>query len=211
MNALNRLRSSIPGRGRPSALDAMPPWMAPEEFSQLRAVVQSLRPRRVLEWGAGGSTRALLADSPFIERYHAIEHDEAWARRVRDQSTDMRLTVHWVAPDLPPPTWPRERKAFKDAEKAWHDACERDPAIMASYVAHAATLEPDGFEFILVDGRARVFCLDEAWKLIQPGGAIVVHDAQRSAYHPTLERLGQPIFLDPWSQGQICLLVKPRA
>jgi hypothetical protein len=59
-----------------------------------------------------------------------------------------------------------------------------------------------------VDGRARCFCLKEGFDLLRPGGVIVLHDAQRADYHDAVKSLGEAIFLEPWKQGQICLVRK---
>jgi len=38
---------------------------------------------------------------------------------------------------------------------------------------------------------------------------LIVHDAQRPVYHPTLNEIGRAVFLEPWVQGQVCLVRKP--
>ena len=48
------------------------------------------------------------------------------------------------------------------------------------------------------------------WGLLAPGGVLVVHDAQRDRYRSALMGLGpEPCWLDPWVQGQICVVRKP--
>ena len=39
-------------------------WMDPAEFSQMLAILYTLEPRQCLEWGSGGSTKAVLAACP---------------------------------------------------------------------------------------------------------------------------------------------------
>jgi hypothetical protein len=205
MTLTRRVAQAIGLEQEPWPGDPMPPWMDPIEFSQLLAVVHALGPKRVLEWGAGGGTKRLLASAPSVERYVSVEHEGAWADRVRSTVTDPRLELHHIAPSIPPAPWPDERRARNKAEAAWHMACEHDPAIMAEYVAFPRTLG-ETFDLILVDGRARVHCLREAIELVRPGGVIVTHDAQREVYRPALEQIGTPIWLDPWRQGQICIV-----
>ena len=81
---------------------------------------------------------------------------------------------------------------------------------MADYVARPGQLGME-FDFVLVDGRARIHCLVEGWKLLRPGGVILIHDAQRPEYHDTVRSLGRAVFLEPWEQGQICFVRKPEA
>jgi len=90
---------------------------------------------------------------------------------------------------------------------AWDASGEVDPGVMAHYVAFPATLNQQ-FDFVLVDGRARCFCLKAGWELLRPGGVIVLHDAQRTQYHDAVRALGRAVFLEPWKQGQLCLVRK---
>jgi predicted O-methyltransferase YrrM len=62
------------------------------------------------------------------------------------------------------------------------------------------------FDVALVDGRARTHCLRKAFRLVRPGGVVILHDAQREEYHATVEALGGGLYLQPWVQGQVCLL-----
>jgi len=179
-------------------------WMDPVEFSQLRAIIESLAPRVCLEWGSGGSTQTLLAECPFIEEYISVEHNRAWHDRVKVAVTDPRLRLFYVGADKP-------LGAAKPSQKeieAWDLRAELEPDIMASYVGHPATLGKK-FDFVLVDGRARNFCIKAGYELLRSGGVLVVHDAQREEYEPILRGFPRPIFLTPWRQGQICFVRKP--
>ena len=181
--------------------DDLIPYMDPVELSQLLAILETLAPARILEWGSGGSTVAMLERCPFIERLVSLEHDRAWYERVRDRLEDPRLELHLVEPDLAAPT---ELEAYK----AWAHRAEHDPALLASYVGLPASLGTT-FDFVLVDGRARCLCIAAGWSLLRPGGCLVVHDAQRELYHPALRALGaRPVFLEPFFNGQICLVRK---
>jgi predicted O-methyltransferase YrrM len=180
-------------------------WMDPSEFSQLLTAVFAVHPARVLEWGSGGSTRALLEQCPFIERYVSIEHDPEWYALVKARVTDPRLSLHHVPPALPPPP----RGAKRSVVQEWNLRAERELAVMAQYVAFPRTLGLT-FDFVLVDGRARTFCLREGFELLAPGGVLVLHDAQRAEYHDAVRALGTSLFLTPWTAGQICLIHKPR-
>jgi hypothetical protein len=177
--------------------------MAPEEYTQLLGALRELRPRRFLEWGTGGSTAQLLADCEFIERYVAVEHDRDWFERVRAVVGDPRLELHHVPPAEPPP----RRGLFKHRLIAWNARAERDPAVLADYVALPKTLGIS-FDGVLVDGRARRFCLPAGWALLRSGGLLVLHDAQRADYRDALFSLGAPRLLEPWSRGQVALLTK---
>ncbi|MFO7567842.1 MAG: class I SAM-dependent methyltransferase [Enhygromyxa sp.] len=180
------------------------PYMDPGEFAQLLAVLETLAPARILEWGSGGSTKAILERCPFVERLVSLEHDRAWHQRVRELVSDPRLELHLFEPAEPMPAQ-TEREAYN----AFVDRAERERELFASYIDFPASLDAI-FDFVLVDGRARSFCIAAGWELLRPGGVLVVHDAQRREYHPALAELGaRPVFLEPFVNGQICLVRKP--
>lgn len=189
----------------PIVVGGLAVYMHPVELSQLLAIVHALGPRRCVEWGSGGSTLAILDAAPRIERYVSIEHDPAWHGRVASLARDPRLSLHLVEPD--------EALTLKAPSReqviAWEATAEQDEAVMQRYVRFAASLG-GAFDFALVDGRARRFCLATGYELLRPGGVVVLHDAQRPQYHDALAALGpRPVFLEPWHQGQIALVRKP--
>lgn len=185
------------------AAEALPVYMDPIEFSQLLAIVHALAPKRCLEWGSGGSTRALLERCPFIEQYVSVEHDGEWYKQVRQQVHDPRLDLHHVAPDKPMGPGQHSHPEIV----AWDANAEVDREVLAQYIGYPATLGQE-FDFVLVDGRARRFCLAAGWELLRRGGVMVLHDAQRTQYHDAVQALGPALFLEPWKQGQICLMRK---
>ena len=176
--------------------------MSDVEFSQVLAVFETLAPKLCLEWGSGGSTRVLLERCPFIESYLSIEHDEVWYETVREQITDLRLQLHCVPPDDPLPP-----DATRKAEIEWCARAEVDRAMFKSYVERPRTLH-SSYDLVIVDGRARNFCLAEGYDLLRPGGVLLLHDAQREDYHAAVRQLGRALFLEPWSQGQVCIVRK---
>lgn len=182
------------------------PYMAPVEWSQLLAIVESVQPRRMLEWGSGGSTRTILASCPYLDHLVSIEHDPAWHARVLDEVRDRRLELHLVRAPVAPPPPGRSRRA-REALKAWNEAAEHDTAAWRKYAELPLCLGVR-FDLVLVDGRARRACLEVGWEVLAHGGVLVLHDAQRVLYHDALRRLGRVVFLEPWAQGQIALVRK---
>ena len=178
-------------------------WMDPIELSQLRAIIETLAPRVCLEWGSGGSTQTLLESFPFIERYVSVEHNKEWHDKVKAQVTDPRLSLFHVAPDQPLELAKPSQKQLE----AWDLRAELTPEVMASYVGLPRTLDLV-FDFVLVDGRARNFCVREGYRLLRSGGVLVVHDAQREEYAAVLAEFPRSVFLTPWRQGQIWFVRK---
>lgn len=182
-------------------------WMSDGEYGQIRAILESVRPKAVVEWGSGGSTKFFLADHPFIERYVSVEHDGAWVDKVRGEVEDPRLEYHLVEPDVPCPAFdwhkPKERAWFK----AWKARAETDPSVMASYIAKPSTLL-ESCDLAFVDGRARSFCIREGFRLLRPGGVVVLHDAEREEYHAAMNGCGRAVFLPGWELGQVAMVRK---
>ena len=52
--------------------------------SHYRRLLERVRPRRILEWGPGESTRVAL-ESPTLERIVSIEHNPKWLPQIQDQ------------------------------------------------------------------------------------------------------------------------------
>lgn len=205
------------GIGRPAPELAGPPempvWMHPIEFSQVRAVLFAVSPRAMVEWGSGGSSRAWLEALPGLRRLCSVEHDAAWGQRVRAAITDPRFSLLLRPPpdDAPEPDHRPGDKQTADAHRAWCMRCEDDPELMQHYVQAPRELVADvgAFDVALVDGRSRTHCLHEAFRIVRPGGVVILHDAQRDEYHLTVEELGGGLYLQPWVQGQVCLLRVP--
>lgn len=181
-------------------------YMDPVEYSQIAAALTALQPRRLLEWGSGGSTIDFLKRYPSIEQMVSVEHHPLWYEKVKAATSDPRLSYHLKAPTSPEP----EKQLFglsKRARLAWRRRAEEDPKVFKDYVELPASLGVV-FDCIFVDGRARKFCIEAGWEILAPGGLMIIHDAQREIYHATIARLGAPTYLTPWRRGQVCLLPK---
>lgn len=139
------------------------PWMKYREIGVLEDLLRSLKPKRVLEWGAGYGTLHFARFLPEDSLWIALEHDPVWASRIREMTVDPRVRIHTVLPDAPD---------WKDRDR---DGTYED---FKSYVDFAARYAP--FDFILVDGRARESCLERAHDLLSPHGVAALHDANRS-------------------------------
>lgn len=186
----------------------LPVYMHPIEYSQLIAVVETLRPAHVLEWGSGGSTRALLERCPWIASYDSIEHHKLWYERVKELVQDERLSLHHSAPKVAEPQPDPKDKDRHKIIKAWMMRCEQEPEILREYIDLPRGLNKT-YDFVLVDGRARIHCLRVGYELLRPGGVLMIHDAQRQEYQATMNDLGPFVRLEPWEQGQISFLRKP--
>jgi predicted O-methyltransferase YrrM len=162
-------RRKLLKRFRPAAV--RDPWMRYWEIEIVEDVLRSLQPRRSLEWGSGYSTLSFTRLLPPDAHWLSLEHDRPWYERVLGlaaEATGPRAKVefHCLPPNQQPWTDPHQDGAAAD---------------LVDYIAFPATRGP--FDFILVDGRARVECLTAARDLVHPDGIVMLHDANRSRYH----------------------------
>lgn len=143
------------------------PWMTYREAAIIEEVLRKLKPKKCLEWGAGYSTLVL---SSFIRRsasWIAIEHDTAWAEKIKSINRRSKVAVYSVPPNHFPWTDEHGDGNFSD---------------LKDYIEFPARFAP--FDFILLDGRARRECLAKAHAIISKEGLVILHDAQREYYHP---------------------------
>ncbi len=186
----------------------LPVHMHPSERVAMHAAFEAIAPKRVVEWGSGGSTRDLLERGPFVERYVSMEHNPLWYERVKARVLDPRLELYLAEPTEPEPDPPRSDKQRGQIISQWWLKCEADPSYFHDYIHKPASLGTE-FDFALVDGRARNFCMEQAYSLLRPGGLMVLHDAQRDEYRATLDKFPRVVRLEPWVQGQVVLVRKP--
>lgn len=122
----------------------------------------------VAEWGAGGST---VYFPGFLKRmginyfWMAMEHNKEWAEKIQKATAgDKQIRVHLFEQKTDSP-----QSINLDQYVTFPRVC--------------CDLAKKKFDFILIDGRARARCLVEAKFCINPGGIILLHDAEREKYH----------------------------
>ena len=130
------------------------PLMKPREVEVILDLLSHLHPRRVLEWGAGYGTVYFTRQYREFDYWISMEHTCEWAERIGQLNRDPRVRII---------------QTTKDPE-------------FEEYANYPARFGP--FDFILVDGRARVSCLTKAVDYLSDRGCLVLHDAGRTHYHP---------------------------
>lgn len=181
-------------------------FMDSVEYSQIQAALTALQPTRFLEWGSGGSTIDFLKRYPSIEKMVSVEHHPLWYEKVKAAATDPRLS-YFLKEAASKEPGPQFLGLYHGARAVWRRRAETDRSIFKDYVEHPTTLGMT-FDCIFVDGRARNFCIETGWEILDHGGLMIIHDAQRAEYQDTIKRAGEAIYLTPWRKGQVCLLPK---
>jgi hypothetical protein len=161
----------------------------------------------LLEWGSGGSTIDFLKRYASIETMVSVEHHPLWYERVKAEATDPRLAYYLREGTSQEPA-PEFFGLYTGKRAAWRRLAETDRSVFKDYFELPASLGIT-FDCIFVDGRARNFCIETGWEILERGGLMIIHDAQREIYHETIARMGAATYLSPWRGGQVCLLPKP--
>lgn len=163
----------------------MKPLMYKVERQAIEVILSELserivdRPLLALEWGSGGSTvyytEYLLAKEKHF-KWFSLEYDKVWYDIVTKELASREDSSVSVKLFDAGNTRLKQRKTNMDDYVSW-------PASTKSK-----------YDFILVDGRKRRRCLLESKNLINPGGALVLHDAQREYYHSAFEEFPGGVF-----------------
>lgn len=176
--------------GREPLIDASP-WVT---FDCQAWLERWLAPTmRVFEWGSGGSTLFVACR---VRQLVTIEHDAQWAARVRarldaDPSAHARCQYRVVPPQHDDERTRVARGAdaphaaldYRSSGEAWADHVFED-------YASAIDAQPDAsFDLVIVDGRARNACVVHALPKVLRGGFLLLDNADRVEYQPSIERL----------------------
>lgn len=131
------------------------PWMLSKEALIIEEILKKKKPKACLEWGSGGST---LYFSRCLENgtsFISIEHNKRWFDRARQQVLkNKQVKLCCVSP---------KKSDFRD------------------YVEFPKKFNQK-FDFVLVDGKARIACVMLAVSLLKADGVVVLHDANREYY-----------------------------
>ena len=140
------------------------PWMHPAEIN---LILGFLHPNDImLEWGCGGST---VLFSKYVKEYYSIEHNKEWYEQVTKKINDSNLknikffhvpTDDGIEKDF---LSPDEGKKLTHRER---------------YSTYSKFPSKIGVKYdkILIDGRARQFCVEECIPHLKENGLVIFHD-----------------------------------
>jgi Methyltransferase domain len=153
------------------ALDV--PWWTLAAIERVERWIAARNGRvRVFEYGSGAST-AWLARR--CEHVTSVEHDAAFARYITPLLAHDNVTLHLVEPRRPvsQPLVGSSRRGYEDCD-------------FSAYVDRIA--DDRRYDLIVIDGRARVACLERAVRYLAEGGLIVFDNSGRKRYQAALRR-----------------------
>lgn len=160
------LRSRRPGA---SPIADRMPWFTYDGIAQLERILQP--GFKVFEYGSGGSTIFL---APRVSQLVSVEHDPGWTKTVK-QAIEQH-SISNVTYLVKPPTKSQSKHEYFRSTK------EKD-ASFKDYVSAISDYPDRSFDIVIVDGRARVPCVREAFAKVKPGGYIILDNSERPDYH----------------------------
>lgn len=165
--ALRWVHSMLPGH---SPLADELPWITFRAIDWLDSYLDS--GMKVFEYGAGGSTLFLAKRAGSVV---SVEHDESFYRIVRDELLRRNINNCQLILRQPEPCKGSggTYASFQSKYKGW---------CFESYVRTIDDFPDGGFDLVLVDGRARVACINQALKKVKPGGALMLDNSDRPGY-----------------------------
>lgn len=161
-------------RATHSAIDDGVPWIPFRARRWLSKELQTAT--RAFEWGSGGSTVFLARRLPEVV---SIEHDGAWYAKVSEHLRRHNLTHCQYRLVEPQPT-STPGGGFRSGQRGCeHLDFEEYVRVIESY--------PDGyFDLVMIDGRARISCLNAAWNKVRVGGHILLDNSNYERYRGLL-------------------------
>lgn len=121
----------------------------------------------VFEYGSGGSTLWLTDQGALVT---AVEHHPDWHRRL--EAADPRLGVMLYEP--------ADDGEIRTVMTAGY---------FDDYVGAIDDVTDDSLDMVIVDGRARVECVDRAMAKVRPGGMLLLDDTDRRRYTAAYRQL----------------------
>lgn len=160
---------TTPGQKIPSfAGNTCEPWIARYAVVFLDKLLD--RDMRGLEWSTGSGTMWFLVR---LQSLISIEHHKSWIRKVSQQMERVipkKYFQQWELHVI-------EAKNFKDKK------LEEDYDNFKAYADAAFLPHKPVFDFVSVDGRARIHCMKRALPLVKPeGGIFMLDNSDRAAY-----------------------------
>ena len=159
------------------------PWWAFGAIEHVDAILKRRGKEMVaFEYGSGASTVWLARRCRAV---HSVEHDSAWAERTRALCAP-HDNVEILAI---PPTELTSTTRCRSGRAGWQTHSFDD------YV-ESIRRYPFRFDLIVVDGRCRAECLEEARNKLNDAGLIVFDNSNRRRYREACKRLtmGRTVF-----------------
>lgn len=150
------------------------PWILQEAVDFMTNSLE--KESHVFEWGSGGSTAYF---SNLVKHVTSIEYNPKWHEQVKfflSQNHIENVDLHLILP--------QEIKSVEPVSSNYRtNSPDHINSHFADYVQVIDKFEDNFFDLVLVDGRARVDCINHSMSKVKPGGWLVLDNAERSFYN----------------------------
>jgi hypothetical protein len=164
-------------------LNPQTPWTSQASIKAFEKILT--RDMVGFEYGSGFST---MFFSKHLKHLTSVEHNEEWFRIIKTKLKDQGINnVEYHLIPLNKTERNSEYTFYKDyrltskdftIHKEYHD-----------YFSFISTFNNEHFDFIIVDGRARVECCLNAIPKLKSGGLFVLDNSDRDRYKPVFKVL----------------------
>ncbi len=164
-------------------LNPQSPWTSQ---ASIKAFEKILNKNMIgFEYGSGFST---MFFSKYLKHLTSVEHNEAWFNIVKTKFKEQEINnvdYHFI------PSSKTEKNVDYTFYKDYH-LTAKDFTIRKEYhdyFSFVSTFPNEHFDFIIVDGRARVECCLNAIPKLKKGGLFVLDNSDRDRYKPVFKVL----------------------
>jgi hypothetical protein len=160
------------------------PWLTPAAIIILDNILNEKM--KGLEYGSGKST---LFNASRIKHLESVEHHATWYKNVTKWLQDRNITnvtYHLFEPGI--------SDSEEEIEIRNRSIFDRKNENYAEYINLISSFSNDYFDFILIDGRARVECCQQAIGKLKSGGIFILDNSERTRYQVVHD------LLDDWDK-----------
>lgn len=131
------------------------PWLTDTANAFLANLLWTGADLKILEFGMGSST-LFFSRAPSVQHLVSVEHDHTYAfKSMKEQQKSFLTTIKYDVHIMGRP---------------YHSICKK--------------FDDNYFDIVLVDGRDRVKCIEQAISKIKPGGILILDNSEREYYQP---------------------------
>lgn len=163
------------------------PWLT---YSSIDYIEKYLNhDMKVFEYGGGGST---LYFASRVAELVTVEHDTSWYEQLDRLMKSEHENFNWQGFLIP------GKRRLQQTSDEQLDAANPDhyhskdevskELLFYEYASKIEDFQPQSFDLILVDGRARPSCLKHAISRCKSGGLLVLDNSDRDYYTAQLEK-----------------------
>lgn len=164
-------------------LDWQMPWTTIESIKFIQSKLNS--EMKVFEYGTGGST---LFFCKSVYEIYSIEHDENWFEYLINKAEIKELRNLEIS--LVKPSIIKEPEFYETKHEKRFFGYN-----FYNYVNSINKFPNDHFDIIMIDGRARPYCLKKSFLKLKPGGYLIFDNCNRTYYKSVLDQFEDNLVL----------------